>query len=291
MRFPAMILLVALVVPVFADESEPWRKQFNETYKLEEGQCLKRIPPPFIPEREIYYKVVDSGQAQHIPKPPDYFTFHWDGGLKQWGCGFTSGAKQSTGSVLDSILMMKNYEYQLFPELAKFKMNGDWIIDTKAESSVKLAALCNIIKQAGGPGAKFTQKDLPRKVVVATGEYVPHPLTDIHHPTWIHLYVDKPDPTEGSGGGSGDFKELLEMLGSRVGMQVIDEVIGDKPARLTWGHHSSTNLAQLAGLPDGPQRDERIAKLLEIVSQQTEIHFKQELRMLPTWVAEPVEAR
>ena len=110
----------------------------------------------------------ELGQAKLIRKPPDYFTFHWDGAVHEWGCGFTSGEKLSTSSVLDSILMLKNYDYQLFPALAKFKMDGDWIIDTRAEMPVRLAALCDIIKSAGGPAASFTRKELPRTVVVAS---------------------------------------------------------------------------------------------------------------------------
>ncbi|MHC4619502.1 MAG: M56 family metallopeptidase [Planctomycetota bacterium] len=79
-----------------------WRKTFYEVYRLEEGQVLKRIAPPFIPEREDYYYEQSHGGVQ---EPPDFFTFHWDGQLKLWGEGWWGG-KRPLLSVLRNNLSM-----------------------------------------------------------------------------------------------------------------------------------------------------------------------------------------
>jgi hypothetical protein len=279
-------ILFASVFLIATSGAQEWREKFHEVYRLDESQCLKRIAPPFIPERMDYYR-------GHVPdrtdqKSPDYISFHWNGKLQQWGEGWGSG-KQSLRGVLEFVLQMQSYDYELTPEIEKIKLDGDWIVNPNADTSAKLAALCAIIKGAGEPGLRFVQKELPRNVVIASGEFVSHPLENIHHPNWIHLYVGKPDKDEGAGGGSGDLKDFLEMLGSRIGMQISDEVIGERPKQLQWGHHSSTNYRQLAGLPEGKEREEKTDELLKLVTQQTEIQFKKELRMVNVWVAERAE--
>src|SRR5688500_11369728 len=40
-----------------ADEAKPeWRKKFEEVYRLDDDEVVKFIPPPFIPERELYFR-------------------------------------------------------------------------------------------------------------------------------------------------------------------------------------------------------------------------------------------
>jgi hypothetical protein len=79
------------------------------------------------------------------------------------------------------------------------------------------------------------------------------------------------------------------MLGSRTGMPVINQATADQPDRLTWMHHSSTNFKQLASLPDGAEKQQKIDELLNRISSQTDLQFKQDTKTVPVWVAEPTE--
>jgi hypothetical protein len=291
MRGILLTLAVLFALSAYAEDGD-WRENFNETYRLDETQCLKRIAKPFIPERENYYRDAQRHSAGGSQDPPAYYCFFWkDGKLNRWGEGWAAGDKQSVRSIMDFVLQMKTYEYEMPDELASFKMDGDWIVDPDAQPALKLAALCEIIRSANGPSFAFQEKQMPRDVVIATGEFLQHPLENIHHPQKVHLYVGEPDANEGAGGGSGDLKEFLEMLGTRLGMPVIDQVSGDRPARFSWGHHGSTNFEKLAGLPAGQEKDTKITELLELVSKQTELHFKRELQMVPVWVAEPLNPK
>jgi hypothetical protein len=54
-------------------------------------------------------------------------------------------------------------------------------------------------------------------------------------------------------------------------------------------HHSSTNFKQLASLPDGAEKQQKIDELLNRISSQTDLQFKQDTKTVPVWVAEPTE--
>jgi hypothetical protein len=287
--FIALSIVFAVAsLSICADEHESWRDKFNETYQMDEGEALKRIAPPYIPERKTYYQKEEASQARYIKEPPTYFHFRWTGSsFDSAGYGFMSTGGLTIRGVLQNIIGLRSYEYQIPKDAASFELKGDWMVDAMMELEPKLQKLCDIVRDAKGPSLQFTQKESEEPVVVAKGTYTFHPLDDGYNATSIHLYVDKPDKNEGSGGGSGDLAKFLSMLGDRVGMQIIDEVEEPRPSQLSWGHHSSTNFKNLAGLPEGPKKTEKIQKLLDMVSKQTELKLTIEQRKVPLWVAEP----
>jgi hypothetical protein len=271
-----------------ADESENWREKFNETYKMDEGEALKRIAPPFIPERKTYYFKEFADQAKYIAEPPTYFTFHWTGSTFQnAGYGFVRRDGLTVRGVMESVLELKSYEYQLPKDAASFHLKGDWMVDVTAEMEAKLNKLCDIIREAKGPSLKFTQQELEQPVIVASGTYTFRPIEGTYDTTSVHFFTDKPDKTEGSGGGSGMMERFLTTLGDRAGMQVIDEVDEPQPKMISWRYNSSSNFKELAGLPDRLKRDEKIKKLLENISKQTDLKLTIENRKETVWVAEP----
>ena len=95
--------------------------------------------------------------------------------LSRWGEGWAAGGKQTVRNIMDFVLRMKTYEYEMPDELASFKMDGDWVVDPDAQPALKLAALCEIIRSASGPSLAFQEKQLSRDVVIATGEFIQHP--------------------------------------------------------------------------------------------------------------------
>ena len=105
-----------------------WRQRFEEVYRLEDNRILKRIAPPFIPERLEYYNHEESHQAEAIPEPPDYFTFHWENNkLKKWGLGFTGG-KRPLDSILRQNLSIEANKFDGPEELLQIEVPGDWIV-------------------------------------------------------------------------------------------------------------------------------------------------------------------
>ncbi len=259
---------------------------------MDDGEALKRIAPPFIPERKTYYFKEEPDQARAISDPPTYFTFHWTGSsFQNWGLGFGDEKGMTIRQVLGDVLELKSYQIQLPQEYPSFKLPGDWMLDVTTEMQPKLDKLADIIRDAKGPSLKFSEKEIERPVLVAQGKYAFHPIDGAYEATSVHLFIGKSDKDEGAGGGSGLLDEFLKMLGDRVGMPVANEVEDPPSQRISWRHHSSTNYKQLAGLPEGPAKEEKIKQLLEMVSKQTDLKLTIEQRKVSVWVAEPAPAK
>jgi hypothetical protein len=265
--------------------SDPnWRARFEQVYRLEDGEILKRIAPPFIPERMDWYWATNRAQAQAMPRGPDYITFYWDGKLHNWGMGFGLQDGQRVGELLASTLALKSYEFEDPGGLLGYRLPGDFIIRRSAEPIAQLDALCQVVRAAGGPPIRFTQQARERPVIVASGQYKFHPLKDSPEQESVHFYVGQPDSTTGGGGGSGTAEEFLKELGSRLGMRVFDETTGAKPERVNYRYHRS--MYPLANEKPGAEHDDKVHKLLDAVTAQTELQFKIETRPVPVWVAE-----
>src|SRR5438093_117797 len=111
MRLTLLAIALALTLTARAQEAEKtWQEKFDEVYKLDEGETLKRIAPPFIPERLTYYRTNSQSQAQAIPRGPDYICFHWTGRLNQWGMGFGYSGGLTLSQVMQDVIGLQNYE-------------------------------------------------------------------------------------------------------------------------------------------------------------------------------------
>src|SRR6185503_15592283 len=59
-------------------ESE-WMPQFKSAYALADGQMLRHVPKPWIPQRiEFYRSNMHAAQVQAIPEGPDFYLLNYD---------------------------------------------------------------------------------------------------------------------------------------------------------------------------------------------------------------------
>ena len=254
----------------------PWRQRFDEVYQLEEGEVLKRIAPPFIPERMDYYKAEHESQAELIPDGPDSVTFHWDGKLKNWGMAFGSGVSR-LNHVLSGVLRLKSYEYDGPKELLDIDLPGDWIIRDDAPQEAKLRALESLVERDLGRKIRFQKHSALQNVIVATGRFTFHPPVGTYESTSVHLYAEEADQNEGAGGGTADsIQKFLEMLGDRVGMPVIDRTEQDAQVTIPYRHHRSSSVGRIE---DEKERTRQLRILLDRLTAQTELQF--EIRQAP----------
>jgi hypothetical protein len=262
--------------------AKPYKAELERVYGLQKGQFIKHVARPFIPERMEWYRAENKTQAEAIPRGPDYMVFDWNEktGLRNWAMGF-GFQKLPLRVVLENGVRLKSYEFEGPADLLSLDMAGDWVVRPEADAGQKLTALARMVKQYHGRDVRFEQRELPREVIVAGGTWQFKPMAGTYNSKWVHLFAGEQDKDEGSGGGSGDLDEFLRMLGSRVGSKVVDEVEGDRPKMISWGHHQSSRLHHM---PAGPERMEKVMQVLDVVSKQTGLTLELARRKVPVWV-------
>jgi hypothetical protein len=267
-----------------------WRQAFDEVYRLEEGEILKRIAPPFIPERVEFYRNEESHQAQAIPEPPDYFTFHWeDNMLKKWGLGFTGG-ERSLDSFLRGNLGVKANQFDGPEELLQIEVPGDWLIRMPSTIEERLGALERILSDEIGRDIRFEKRKVELEVVIASGDFKFHPPSGTYDRDGVHLFTDELDPDERAGGGTADsVNGFLGRLGGLIDMTVIDETsTPSEEIKIPYRHHHSSYLRKVK---DKADKKRKLSILLANLSKQTELRFRIEKRPVDIWFVTESEER
>jgi hypothetical protein len=278
-----MIVILALACVHRAHgDGQNWEDEFKKVYTLKDNEVIKRIEPPFIPERMDYYQHEFSSQAKTIPRAPTYFRFKWrDGKLKNDGYGFIGGKGLSFSRVLNSILDLPLYEFEGDKALLDTTLTGDWIFREEAPIEQKLQAVGDIFKKATGKDLAFTQQPLPRNVIVVSGNYTAETRDADRRMIDIHCYTGEKDPDDGGGGGSGTMDKFITRLGDLTGMATAIETPSRPIGTMSWRTHSSSYLYRE---PANQERDEKTSELLHHVAEQTGLEFKIEQRQVPVWV-------
>jgi hypothetical protein len=264
-------------LPVVLD----WRAKFDLVYGLNEGQILKRIAPPFIPERQQYYTAENEMQASLIPRGPDRMIFHWDGGLRNWGMSF--GDQGRLGSTLSFVLNLKSYEYEGPEDLLNLELPGDWVIRNELPMESKLKALEQLLAGETGRNIRFEKRSVEQEVIVATGRYEFHQLPEPFRKGAVTMCTDETDHAEREGGGGGtadSVPKFLEAVGNRVGMPVVDQTEPAGSMQIGYNHHSSSYLTRVK---DPAEKAAKLKILLESLSQQTNLQFQVERRPADKW--------
>ena len=254
-----------------------WRRKCNEVYFLEEGQVLKRIAPPFIPEREEYYR--NEYSIRDIEEPPDSFTFQWDGELKNWGYVF--GTKKPLEYVLEHNLSLNRNSFEGPEELLKIDLPGDWIVRKDATEEQKLKALEVILAKEINRKIRFEKRTVERQAIVAIGNFQYRRLPEANDYRRIYMFSgDFDDYGSGDRGTADSVHEFLEVIGDHSGMPVIDQTESSAEVRIPYRNYYSS---APRWIKDSAVKAEKIRQLLDNISLQTNLLFEVETRPIEKW--------
>ncbi|MBI3462346.1 MAG: redoxin domain-containing protein, partial [Planctomycetes bacterium] len=198
------LLGVAAAVP-------EWQKRLDQIYALADNEVLKRIGPPYPPERanRLFYT---SGRFYKEAKS----TFDWDGKLtERWT---SSGGITHLSEVLSLAIRLKRYEFDGPPELLNLSADGEWVVHKGAARAELLKALEQILRAELAQPIHFELREVEREVIVARGRFESHPLAG-EKKNVVHLGTATTPSSEG-GGDAGTLREMFEWLGDRIGPNV-----------------------------------------------------------------------
>ena len=260
-----------------------WRKRFEAVYRLEDDQVLRRIAPPFIPERRVYYLKEEKFQAQHISRSPDHFTFEWTGKLKKWGMGFGRG-NSPLGRVLGSDLIVDRDRFEGPDELMQIQVPGDWIVREGVSVGEKLKALEKILADEVGRNVRFVKRTVERQAIIATGRFEFRPLPAAKDDKWVHVFVGDFDPDAGgSGGTAGSVADFLGAFGDDLDIAMIDRTDPSGQIQIPYRNRLNRLPSSLGRMEDQTEKAEKLTMVLDNVSRQTNLQFEVTRRPVEVW--------
>jgi hypothetical protein len=242
--------------PATAPANDAWRGRFKEVYRLEGQQTLKRIPPPFIPERNDYYRNEESEQWSIIKSAPDYFVLYQGAynELPKGGLGFID--RTTLSHVLRHVIGLGRQDFDGPDKLLNIDLPGDWVLRKGASHGQLLADLMDILRNDLGRSIRFEQRLVERDVIVVRGRFVFTPQSGAYSSNGVHIYAETLDKNEGDGGGSGSLAKFLQQVGSQLNITIIDQT--DPYAKdLSWFYNQDTRYVRM-----GDRREELVQKVL-----------------------------
>jgi WD40 repeat protein/beta-lactamase regulating signal transducer with metallopeptidase domain len=249
-----------------------WRLRLDQKYALADDQILKRVGPPYPPERSdhLFYS---SGMGR--PDSQWGEVFRWDGRLRPLG----SVGRNRLQDVLGFVLKLRRGEFDGPADLLNRPIPGDWIVRPGASPTDQLKALERILADELKTPIHFTHREVEQEVIVAAGRYQFHALGDRPNERFVHLGTESL-PSNTGGGGSGSLREMLDWLGDRVSRVVIDET-GSSNEMIEWRDHLARTRNEIVS--DTESGRESLKRLLENVSKQTSLTFRHERRQVKVW--------
>jgi len=255
-----------------------WRLKFDQVYRLPAADALKRVPPPFIPEREAYFNEIDPGRAMFDVNSPSIVTYTWNGQAEfsSWRLG-----QPTLQAVVGQCCGLPRYRLELPLKDRLRPVPGDWVIRPDSSTEKRMEALGQVLRTQLGWKVTFEQRQVEREVYVARGrfQYTPLPKQpdaddqQAGMPSLVHLYVESLSGERGA--AIGDVHGLLTAAGELMETEVVDESTPGKET-VTWRNH--------AGAMVPPESRD---KLMDNIGKQTRLTFNRERWMVSRWFLVP----
>jgi RNA polymerase sigma factor (sigma-70 family) len=251
---------------------DAWRHRFEAVYRLTDGENIRYIKPPFIPERLTYYRTENPSQAKAVPRGPDLLVIQQDGdelGRPSMGFGFKPNPLQR---ILDNPLGFWHYEFEAPASLFNIDLAGDWTIRKDTPREELLKALEPIILKATGRKIHFEKQSVERDVIVAHGTM----KGSLYGDNGIQIYAEKKDLYGGR--SHGGLTGFLGTAGERLNAYVVNEARADNEASFGWVDSKDADASKM-----GDRREELTNMVLKNITDQTGLTFTHEKRFVDVW--------
>jgi hypothetical protein len=293
---PVACIRQMLAAPSNVSGTPPWQQQFKETYRLGDGQVIKRIWPQSLTQRQAYYSSVRTSQGRTDAEAPIALLFDWDGQARlqafdeerflnlakliEYVLEFTGTERPRAGNAADLFFLLHfNYPDPEGPEeLLDLTLPGDWVVDPSASTEIKIRALERLVAEQCDRPVCIERRTVRRQAIVATGSFR---FSPVHSNNAILVFSQ--DSDVGSHGGetyidsADSVAEFLRKLAALVRVPVIDRTEPELDMVIPFQAH--INEALLPHAQDEDEKTRRLQTLLATVSAQT--HLQLELRTEP----------
>ena len=263
-----------------------WREDFQRTYRLDEGEVLKLIKPPFLPARQDYEinAFLSHGfdnaaeNLQCIIGNTCYVCagHFWDGQLEN-GAMFAGQNLPRLQIVLNSILEIPKYDFSLSDEMRDTLLpKGDWIVRKGASTEERLKALEQIIASELPRPIRFERRPAERDTIVVTGRYAFTPVPG-KDPDRLLLFAGEEETPWWWSNEANSLAQFLDEVAGWIGVAI------ENASEATSGAIRYKGVTGLVALGKNIDKDKDLPLLLDNLARQTGLQFKIERRTAPMW--------
>jgi beta-lactamase regulating signal transducer with metallopeptidase domain len=254
-------------------------------YGLDNGQNLRRVPPPFPAIRMDWYRIQNPNPA--IVDGPSSVVYQWSNDrLGNWrGAG---GGSADDGFTILGLLDAGGIKKQIIdgpPELIYKRLPGDWVIRTGASDQQVVKEFAAILRKELSLPIRMEFRNVSRPVYVVNGDYDHKPVpggrnrqtftladrkfsTDV-----IEIFSKQLLPDSDFGGWTGTYAEFLASLGDWIGAPIVSEVKSPPKNELSWFLHGRSPFTKEMEAED---HDPKL--VVANITAQTGLHFREETR-------------
>jgi RNA polymerase sigma factor (sigma-70 family) len=201
--------------------NDPARLQ--EVYALAPGENLKLVSPPFIAERDEFYREsVHPAQVRVTPEGPDVMIL-WDDGaaLMIRSMTYAGGRGAPVRGVVANVLDLVSEELEGDEGLLATSITADLVVRRGLSPEVATPALEACLQRDLGLPMRLVFRDVPRSVLVARGRYQPQPRPGSSHD--LEILVQGPEFQMANTVQGGGHRHLLDTLRNVTHRRVVDE--------------------------------------------------------------------
>jgi hypothetical protein len=266
-----------------------WMQQLHQVYDLADGEIVKFVPRPFIPDRVLYVQSYMPGvQLKSVPGGPDVLVFDYENhNLRGRAAMYADGNAGDVAYAIASVAQVDRGELAIPAQILSLPMKGDWVYRLGSTPQQRMAAIGALIgKQLQQPDGKLMQQAMERDAIVVSGSYAFQPLAQADHPhdtsapPPIYLFRGDSRPGKSRGGGKGDLTEFCNHLAATCDRPVVIET--SLPAGVTVHWQNCLYFTVRPG--DIGMGDADVDSVIANVAKQTSLQIKREKRTVPTWV-------
>lgn len=252
-------------------------RKFHEIYRLDEGEVLKLIKPPFVLGRQEYLQTMTDDYAHALQQGGGFqIGFRWDGEPRV----YSAYSGRDLWSVLRLVLDIPVYDFNVPREIKVNLPRGDWIVRAEVPIAEQLRALEEILQAELHRPIRFERRTAEREVIVVRGryEFKPHPSGD--YPDYIPVTSEGKITKSATIKTADSLPEFLRYLENSLEIKVVDET---EPMEKTTIRYRRSG-GRIGWTRDQDSKDEQLNTLLDNLAKTTSLQFKVERRPAEIWV-------
>ncbi len=275
-----------------AKPASQWLPKFTSVYTLADGQAVKYVPAPFLPERlEFLRSQGPIGRLPTMSQGPDSCIFADSAHHLRIERGLSR--QPSVAEMIQMAMGLRQWEFIAPPELQRVKFKGDIVVRNASTPAQNAPALVALGSQLLGRKLTLESKQMPRPTLIVGGRAryrgpattrastIEPALKDAaRHPTTPYIDASVGPSTEWSfvmvNQKSQEFcRQLADICNLRV---IAEGPLANES--MSWIFDRSAYRIRRA---DGPS-PEGVQRLLDSIQDQSELTFRRDALMNTVWV-------